>query len=133
MVIVQLVCISSENSEKEEVSSNVLMLDLLQLLMITHRSGLCGTELFLVGFFFFHPNFLSYVCIGFGRVLGIMTPLSGKETSINKKYRYYLNIRKSFIVALGQLLLRGTLPIVKHLICISSLKWVLFVVYVLTK
>lgn len=84
-------------------------------------------------FNFIFSNFLSYVSSACGRVLGIMTPLSGKQTSVNKKYRYYLNIRKSFTIALQQLLLRGTLPIVKHLILISSLKGVLFVVYVLIK
>lgn len=64
------------------------------------------------------PNFLSYAYTIFRKVLGIMTPLSGKENSIIKKYRYYLNIRKSFTIALGQLLLRGRLPIVKHLVLI---------------
>lgn len=55
---------------------------------------------------FFPPNLLLHVCIIFAKVWGILL-VTGKETSINKNYRYYLNIRKSFITALGQLFLKG--------------------------
>lgn len=100
----------------------------------TSMRGLCGTEHFPCLIFFVCFQISCYMSVSvLEKYSGLGLPFSGKATSINKKYRYYLNIRKSFTIALGQWLLRDTLPMVKHLILISPLKWILFVVCILTK